>query len=245
MHTKGTLYLLPTPLDDTGSRDDAALYTLPSYAIELCHRLDYFIAERAKSARRFLKSTGLSQPISELHLVEITKRTPPEEWRQFLQPAEAGEDIGLLSEAGCPGIADPGARIVALAHERNIPVVPVVGPSSILLALIASGLNGQAFCFHGYLSPKRPQLKKELQRLEQEVHRTGSTQLFMETPYRNQQIVETVLQTLSPDLAFGIAADLTLPSQFIQTRPIKTWKQSPPPDLHKRPCIFLLGKMQR
>ncbi len=230
-----TLYLLPAPLGPD------ALHTLSPYAISLMHRLEYFIAERAKTARHFLKRTNLPHPISTLTIYELDKRTPPSEWQRFLDPALQGHDIGLLSEAGMPGIADPGSRIVTLAHETGIRVEPVTGPSSILLALIASGLSGQNFCFHGYLPAKRSELTRQLSRLESLSKRFRQTQIFMETPYRNTAVVQEALNTLNPDTRFGIACDLTLPTEYIMTRTVSHWKKKPPPDLHKRPSIFLIG----
>lgn len=230
----GKLYLIPAPLGEE------AVHTLPAYVVDILHQLHYFIAERAKTARHFIKRTDPVKAFDELTFFELNKRTRPEELPGFLAPALAGHDVGLLSEAGCPGVADPGARIVAMAHREGIAVVPLVGPSSILLALMASGMNGQNFCFHGYLSPKRPHLAKDLRRLEQLSIRYRQTQILIETPYRNQQLIETALQVLSPATRFGIAADLTLPTEYIRTRSVQEWREAPPADLHKRPAIFLL-----
>lgn len=231
---KGRLYLIPATLGE------GAVHTLPAYLIEILHGLTFFIAERAKTARHFIKETNPVKPFSELRFSELNKRTGPEALRPMLQPALDGHDMGLLSEAGCPGVADPGARIVQIAHELGVEVVPLVGPSSILLALMASGMNGQSFAFQGYLPPKRPELAKELKQLEQISGKLNQTQLFIETPYRNQAFIETALDSLRPDTLFGIAADLTLPTQYICTRPVAVWKQKSPPDLHKRPAIFLI-----
>lgn len=228
------MYLIPAPLGE------GAEHALPAYVIDVLHRLDTFIAERAKTARHFIKRTDPVKPFSELTFFELNKRTPPEAINAFLDPAEAGSDMGLLSEAGCPGVADPGARIVELAHRRGIEVVPLVGPSSILLSLMASGLNGQQFCFHGYLPPQKPRLAKELRKLEQISARFNQTQIFIETPYRNQQLIETALECLSPGVRFCIAADLTLPEEYVRTRRIQEWQQVQIPNLHKRPAIFLL-----
>lgn len=230
-----TLYLLPAPLGPN------ALHALPTDAVNTMHRLEYFIAERAKTARHLLKQTGLQRPISSLTIFELDKRTPQEEWQTFLRPALQGYDIGLLSEAGMPGIADPGAVIVRLAHEKGIRVQPVTGPSSILLALISSGMSGQQFCFHGYLPAKRPELARELQRLESHSRKYSQTQIFMETPYRNNAVVETALKILNHSTRFCVATDLTLPTEYVMTRTIGDWKVLPPPDLHKRPSIFLIG----
>ena len=230
----GKLYLIPTPLGEDG------LHALPGYWLPVLHRLDYFIAERAKTARRFIKSTAPERPISVLHFEELNKRTAESDIDGFLQPLLDGHDVGLLSEAGCPGVADPGSAVVARAHRLDIEVVPLVGPSSILLALMASGMNGQGFSFVGYLPPKQPMLGKELQRLEAVARRHRSTQIFIETPYRNRTLVEHLLRTLAPQTRLCIAADLTLPTEYIRTRSIADWSTQPPPDLHKRPAIFLL-----
>ncbi len=232
--TKGKLYLIPTPLGESGG------HAIPPYVIEVLHSLDVFIAERAKTARHFIKTTNPTKPFSELHFYELNKRTDEHEMKGFLNDALNGKNIGLMSEAGCPGIADPGAAIVQLAHQKGVEVIPLVGPSSIFLALMASGMNGQQFCFNGYLSPKRPELSKELKRLEQLSARLSQTQIMIETPYRNMGFVETALQVLSPKTQFCIACDLTLPTQYIQTKSVKEWKQTTIPDLHKRPAIFLI-----
>jgi len=231
---KGKLYLIPTPLGED------AVHTIPPYVIEILHRLDVFIAERAKTARHFIKATKPVKAFNDLTFHELNKRTSPEELTTFLDAADKGLDIGLLSEAGCPGVADPGAEIVKMAHRKGIEVQPLVGPSSILLALMASGMNGQQFCFKGYLSPKKPELAKALKRLEQEAKRHKQTQIFIETPYRNMGMIETALKSLSADTLFCVAADITLPSQYIQTKTIKEWRKTTLPDLHKRPALFLI-----
>lgn len=231
----GVLYLIPTPLGEDG------LHVLPDYWRPVLHRLDYLIAERAKTARRFIKSTGPERPIHVLHVEELNKRTPPGEIDRLLQPLRDGHDVGLMSEAGCPGVADPGSEVVARAHRLGIRVIPLVGPSSILLALMASGMNGQGFAFVGYLPAKQPALGKEILRLEAAARRHKSTQLFIETPYRNRTLIEQLLRTLQPATRLGIAADLTLPTEYIRTRTVAQWRETPPPDLHKRPAIFLIG----
>lgn len=232
---KGKLYLIPTPIAEE------ALHTIPPYVTTRIHQLKYFIAERAKTARRFIKTTEPPHPISELHFFELNKRTSSEERNQFLDPALAGENIGLLSEAGCPGVADPGAKVVAQAHRLGIRVIPLVGPSSILLALMASGMSGQSFTFHGYLSVKTPDLIKDLKNLEQAARR-GQTQLFIEAPYRNGNVVEQALKTLRSDTHFGIAMDLTDPKEYIRSLPIRQWQKEKLPELHKRPAIFMVFK---
>ena len=234
MSKKGKLYLIPVPLGENVG------HTIPPYVVDILHRLDYFIAERAKTARAYIKTTAPKKAFSELHFFEINKRTDQAEIPSFLDPALEGHDIGLLSEAGCPGVADPGAQIVALAHQKGIEVVPLVGPSSILLALMASGLNGQNFVFHGYLSPKKPELVKDLKKLEQLSIKYSQTQIFIETPYRNMGLIEQAVRNLSPRTRFCIAADLTTPDENIKTHKIADWAKVKIPDLHKRPAIFLL-----
>lgn len=233
--SKGKLYLLPCPLGED------ALHTIPSYVRETIHGLEYFICEKGKTARQFIKATGMPRPLQELTYFELNKRTPREEWTTFLQPLEKGQDVGLLSEAGCPGVADPGAVIVDLAHQKDIEVVPMVGPSSILLAVMASGMNGQNFAFQGYLPPKKHDLSRALKKLEQTAKKERQLQLFIETPYRNNALLETALQSLAPDTRFGIAADLTLESQYIKVKRVGDWRKTKKPDLHKRPAIFMIG----
>ncbi len=232
--TKGKLYLIPTPLGE------AATPTIPAYVVDIIQKLDIFIVERAKTARHFIKALCPTKSLPELILHELNEHTPAQDITTFLDAAEQGKDIGLMSEAGCPGVADPGAAVVRLAHQKGIEVVPLVGPSSILLALMASGMNGQSFCFHGYLSAKKPELEKDLKRLEQLSAKLNQTQLFIETPYRNGNVVETALKALAPQTQFCIAVDLTLETQWIQTKTILQWKKAEVPDLHKRPAIFLM-----
>jgi len=231
---KGKLYLIPTPLGES------AIHTIPDYVVDILHRLDFFIAERAKTARHFIKDTQPIKSFDQLTFFELNKRTEEQEWLTFLNEAEKGNDIGLLSEAGCPGVADPGAQIVELAHKKNIDVIPLVGPSSILLALMASGMNGQSFSFHGYLSPKKPELGKDLKRLEHLSSRHSQTQIFIETPYRNQSLIEEAFKVLNPNTNFCIAVDLTLASQFIKNVKVKDWRKLKMPDFHKKPAIFLI-----
>jgi 16S rRNA (cytidine1402-2'-O)-methyltransferase len=233
--SKGKLYLFPTPLHDE------AIHTIPEYVLKQLHQMHTFIAERGKTARRFLKASGTPIPMSAIEVLELGKYTTPQEWQYYLTAAEKGENVGLLSEAGCPGVADPGSEIVKLAYQKDIEVVPFVGPSSILLALMASGMNGQEFCFNGYLPPKKGALGQALKSLEQKAKRFQQTQIFIETPYRNQSVVEIALQTLSPNTLLCIACDLTAPEEWIRTKSITEWKKATLPDLHKRPAIFLIG----
>lgn len=232
------LYLIPAPLGEQ------AIHTIPAYVIGHLHALRHFVAERARTARRFIKATDPPFAIEELHIEELNEHTPPEAVAPLLDPVRQGHPLGLLSEAGCPAVADPGALLVGQAHLEGIEVVPLPGPSSLLLALMASGFNGQQFSFHGYLPRKKAQLVRALRRIEQEVQRHGSTQLFIEAPYRNMGLFETMLQTLAPDTALCIACDLTLDSEWIRTRTMAAWQTSPPPELHKRPAVFLIGRMR-
>lgn len=230
---KGKLYLIPTTLGDN------ALHTIPTYVIEVIQRVETYIAERAKTARRFLKAAEIGKPLNTITVHELDKHHPQSYIAEYLEAALSGQDIGLLSEAGCPGVADPGAEVVALAHQKGIEVVPLVGPSSILLALMASGMNGQMFTFHGYLPPKTPERVRALKKLELSAPRT--TSIFIETPYRNQQMIETALKTLRPQTRFCIAVDLTLESEYVLTKTIAEWKKTNIPNFHKRPAIFLIG----
>lgn len=232
---KGKLYLIPVPL---GEEED--WHTIPEYVVQILHDLEYFVVERAKTARHFIKRAQVPKPISSLHVEEINAQTDPKMLESYLLPIENGHSVGILSEAGCPCVADPGAALVAVAHRKGIEVVPLVGPSSILLALMGSGMNGQKFAFHGYLSAKKEEVPAQIRTLEQQSQRAQQTQIFMEAPYRNTQIIDAALKTLAPDTLFCIASDLTLASQSIQTFPIRVWKQRVMPDLHKKLAIFLL-----
>ena len=231
----GTLYLIPVPLGPAPARE-----VLPEPVVAQAARLTHFVAENAKSARAFLKSLPSASPLQYIDIQELNEHTPPQAVERLLAPLLAGHDVGLVSEAGCPAVADPGAALVALAHEAGIPVMPLVGPSSLLLALMGSGLCGQSFAFHGYLPAKDDQRKKRIQELEGESRRAGRTQLFIETPYRNRKMLESLLAACSPQTRIGIATDLTLPDQRIMTLRCGDWKRREPPDIDKRPTVFLL-----
>ncbi len=232
---KGKIYLIPTPLGDD------ALHTIPPYVINIIHGIDTFIVERAKTARHFIKATVPPYPLSNLTIFEIDEHVESIDFQGIVKILNSGKNIGVMSEAGCPGVADPGAGVVDWAHRNGFDIVPLVGPSSILLALMGSGFNGQAFQFHGYLSAKRGEIGKDLKRLEETVKRTKQTQIFIETPYRNKALIEAALTVLQPNTKLCIAADLTTPPQYLMTKTIAEWKKTAMPDLHKRPAIYLLG----
>ena len=232
---KGKIYLIPTPLGEE------ALQTIPPYVIEIVHRLDTFVVERSKTARHFIKATLPPYPLSSVTVFEIEDNTQVIDFQEIAKILAAGKSIGVMSEAGCPGVADPGAIVVEWAHRQGFEVMPLVGPSSILLALMGSGFNGQSFQFHGYLSAKRGEIGKDLKRLEDIARRTKQTQIFIETPYRNKALIETALANLQPNTKMCIAADLTTPPQYLVTKTIAEWKKTQIPDLHKRPAIFLIG----
>ncbi|TDV16175.1 SAM-dependent methyltransferase [Paraburkholderia caballeronis] len=235
---KGTLYLIPNTL---GDGDEAALAAvLPVPVRERAGTLASYIGENAKTTRAFLKRIGTTRPIQEIEIHELNVNTPPAAIDRLLAPLHAGVDTGLVSEAGVPAVADPGALLVRRAHERGIRVVPLVGPSSILLALMASGLNGQSFAFHGYLPVDAAERAKRLRDLEQQSRKAKQTQIFIETPYRNRALLDTLLATCAPSTLICVAADLTLPTETIVSRAASDWKKGPVPDLHKRPAIFLL-----
>ena len=231
-----TLYLIPTTLGET------ALDTiLPAQNDQIVISLKYFIVENIRTARRFLKKVNREINIDELTFFELNQHTSPEEIRTFLKPMQEGQDMGVISEAGCPAVADPGADVVAIAQQRNYVVKPLVGPSSILLSLMASGFNGQSFTFHGYLPIKQSDRAKMLKKMEVQIYNNNQTQLFIETPYRNMKMLEDILTVCMPDTKLCIAVDITLETEFIKTKTVKEWK-SQKPDLNKRPCIFLLYK---
>jgi 16S rRNA (cytidine1402-2'-O)-methyltransferase len=201
--------------------------------------LDGFVAESAKSARHFLKVIGHPGPLSGVSIAELNEHTPASALPALLAPARAGRRIGLLSEAGCPGVADPGATLVALAHAQGVPVVPLVGPSSLLLALMASGLNGQHFCFRGYLPVERSAREAAIRALEAQSLRDGSAQLVIETPYRNSRLLQALVQACRGDTRLCVATDLTLPTESIATRRIAQWRTAVP-DIDRRPTVFVL-----
>ncbi|MGI8892165.1 MAG: SAM-dependent methyltransferase, partial [Bacteroidia bacterium] len=214
---------------------------LPANIEEVINQLDHYFVENEKSARHFLKKAGIKKPLQEIQLFPLNEHTEETEIISYLQLLLKGTNAGIISDAGCPAVADPGADLIRMAHENKIKVIPLVGPSSIILALMASGLNGQNFTFHGYLSRDRNQRAKELKAMEAESKRKNQTQIFIETPYRNSHIAEAVLETCEPNTLFCIAADLTLGSEFIKTATISEWKKQKP-DINKRPAVFLIYK---
>jgi len=232
--TYGTLYLIPTTLGES-----APLEVLPISIKRAVENIDYYIAENEKTARRFIKSisAGKSQP--DLHFETLNKFTEAFELPSYLEPCLNGIDIGLVSEAGCPAIADPGAAIVQIAHEKNIKVVPLVGPSSILLAMMASGMNGQNFAFNGYLPIDNIERKKAIKKFERTSRETGQSQIFIETPYRNDKLLSEFIKTLQPSTRLCIAIDISLQTESIHTKSMQEWKKADL-DFHKRPSIFIL-----
>ncbi|HQR61065.1 MAG TPA: SAM-dependent methyltransferase [Methylophilaceae bacterium] len=233
--SRGTLYLIPVTLGD-----DAIAKALPPDVVAIAQRLDTFVVENDKTARRFLGAIKTAKPVRELPLLTLNEHTTDKELPALLAPLLAGQDVGLMSEAGCPGVADPGAQLVALAHRNNIRVVPLVGPSSILLALMASGLDGQRFTFLGYLPSDKAERVKSLREIENESRKRRETQIFIETPYRNSHLLEDLLATCLPQTRLCVACNLTLETERVISKPVQDWKKSPLPDLHKQPAIFLL-----
>lgn len=231
----GTLYLIPCTLGDTD-----ATQVLPQHVIDIARKLSHYIVEEPKTTRRFLSVIKHEQPIQALQFTTLNEHTPADELAKLLEPLLAGHDTGLISEAGCPGVADPGAELVNLAHRKNISVVPLVGPSSILLALMASGMNGQCFAFHGYLPVAEPERNKAITNLEAESARRGQTQIFIETPYRNDRLFAALLSQCRPNTQLCVATDISLASEEIQTHSVAQWRSLPTPLLHKRPSLFLI-----
>ena len=234
----GTLYLIPCPI----SEDTLPYDVTPEGNREVITSLDYFIVENLRSARRFLSKAGIERKIDELEFVELNEHTTSaQDIERMLRPVLAGRSAGVISEAGVPGVADPGADIVALAHRHGIRVVPLVGPSSILMSLMASGLNGQLFAFVGYLPVKEQERQRRIKELERRVMAERQAQIFIEAPYRNIKLFEALVKTLTPQLRLTVAVDITSPNEYIATRSVAEWRKSQVPDMAKRPTIFLLG----
>ena len=230
------LYLLPVTLGDTPVE-----HVLPSYNKDIIAGIRHFIVEDVRSARRFLKKVDKETDIDALTFYPLNKHTSPEAISGYLKPLEEGLSMGVISEAGCPAVADPGADVVAIAQRKGLKVVPLVGPSSIILSVMGSGFNGQSFAFNGYLPIEPAERAKKLKQLEQRVYAEHQTQLFIETPYRNNKMVEDILHNCRPQTRLCRAANITCEGEYLTTRSIKDW-QGKVPDLSKIPCIFLLYK---
>ena len=233
---ESALYLLPVTLGDT-----PLVNVLPQYNSEVIAGIRHFIVEDVRSARRFLRKVDPQFDIDSSQFFELNKHTSPQDVAGFLKPLHDGRPMGVISEAGCPAVADPGADVVAIAQRKGFKVVPLVGPSSIILSVMASGFNGQSFAFNGYLPVKPDERIKTLRKLEQRIYNEDQTQLFIETPYRNGKMVEDILATCRPQTKLCIAANLTCEGEYARTRTVKAWKGKVP-DLSKIPCIFLLYK---
>lgn len=233
---QASLFLIPVPLGDTDHQK-----VLPEYNREVIIGIKHFIVENIRTARRFLKKTEPSIIIDDLKFYELNKHTSPDQVAGYLAPLGRGESIGVISEAGCPAIADPGADVVAIAQRKGYPVVPLVGPSSILMSLMGSGFNGQSFAFHGYLPIDSGERTQMIKKLEGRIYTEDQTQLFIETPYRNMKLVEEFIKTCRPSTKLCIASNITCEDEFIQTRPVKEWNGKLP-DLNKKPTIFLIYK---
>ena len=231
----GTLFLIPVTLGD-----DNISQVLPPDVVKIAQNLENFVVESEKSARHFLSTIKTTKPVRELNLSLLNEHTQDKDVAALLAPLLAGKDVGLMSDAGCPGVADPGAKLVALAHQKGTRVVPLVGPSSILLALMASGLNGQQFAFLGYLPVDKAQRIAKLKEIEKRALIHKETQIFIETPYRNMHMLEAILSTCHANTRLCISSQVSLPDEMIVTKTINGWKQSALPDLHKKPTVFLL-----
>ncbi|MBQ2844162.1 MAG: SAM-dependent methyltransferase [Alistipes sp.] len=235
---RGVLYMIPCPISD----DTTPWEVLPEANRRIMQSLDYFIVENTRTARRFLSKAALGLKIDELEFVELNEHTVAgEAIERMIAPVLEGRSAGVISEAGVPGVADPGALVVEAAHRKGIRVVPLIGPSSILLAVMASGLNGQSFAFNGYLPVKGPERQKAIRFFERRAHREHQSQLFIEAPYRNQKLAEELLQTLQAETRLTIAMDLTAPTEWIRTLRVAEWRKTKLPELNKRPAIWIIG----
>jgi len=230
---KGKLYLIPNTLGESEIN-----LVIPAFNLEIINTINHYIVEDVRTARRFLAKCRIKTKIDDLQFYLLNKHTKAEEINNFLLPANQGHSIGVISEAGCPAVADPGAEVVRLAHERNIEIIPLIGPSSILLALMASGLNGQRFTFNGYLPIKEDERNQQLKKDESKSKLEGTTQIYIETPYRNMHLLKSMIDCLSPNTRLCVATDLTLKTQQIKSTTIKNWKNTTI-DINKKPSIFL------
>jgi 16S rRNA (cytidine1402-2'-O)-methyltransferase len=231
----GVLYLIPVTLGD-----DNIAKALPPDVVSIAQKLDTFVVENEKTARRMLGLIKTVKPVRELTLLTLNEHSTEKELPALLAPLLAGKDVGLMSEAGCPGIADPGAKLAELAHRKGIRVAPLVGPSSILLGLMASGFNGQRFTFLGYLPSEKAARVQKLKEIEKASQKNHETQIFIETPYRNQHMLEDILANCHPETRLCVACNISLATESIVSKPISAWRSSALPDLHKQPCVFLL-----
>lgn len=236
----GTLYLIPVGLGASDDAEASCATYLPPLTQETACRLRHFVVENAKTARAWLKAWQHPLPLRELDIQVLPEKSTPEALLALLAPLAQGEDMGLLSEAGCPAIADPGALLVRKAHETGVRVRPLVGPSSLLLALMASGLDGQQFAFHGYLPAREPERSRKIAELEKESRQKRQTQLFIETPYRNRVLFEALLTACQPETRLCVASDVSLATEEIKTRRIAAWRNGAMPHLERRPTVFLL-----
>lgn len=230
--------MVPCPIADDGDLARA----LPQYNADVVRSINYFVVENLRTGRRFLSRLGMGRPIDTLKMAELNEHTAPSEVETLLAPLLAGEDCAMISEAGCPGVADPGAALAALCHRHGVRVVPLVGPSSILMALMASGMNGQSFAFNGYLPVKPPERQRVLRALERRARTEHQSQICIEAPYRNRQLLEAIVATCAPDTRITVAVDITAESERIVTRTVAEWRRAMPDDLHKRPAIFIIGE---
>lgn len=234
----GTIYMIPCPIADS----ESVWEVLPDTNRKIMNSLDYFIVENVRSARRFLSKAGIERKIDELEFVELNEHTTSQrDIERMLRPVLEGRSAGVISEAGVPGVADPGADIVALAHRHGVRIVPLVGPSSILMVMMASGQNGQSFAFNGYLPIKEPERTRAIKSLERRATEERQAQIFIEAPYRNTKLFETLCRTLSPKVRLTVACDITAPNELISTRSIEEWRRHGVPEIEKRPTIFVLG----
>jgi 16S rRNA (cytidine1402-2'-O)-methyltransferase len=232
----GTLYLIPSPLAES---DFSKIF--PAFNSEIIQEIDYFIVEDLRTGRRFVKKLGMLKPIENLHFLTLNEHTKGDEMESLLQPLTEGKNLGLISDAGTPCVADPGSIVVARAQQLGCDVIPLIGPNSILLALMASGLNGQSFAFNGYLPREQPDRERQLRFLETLIKKSNQTQIFIETPYRNNHVFKSILMVCDPATKLCLAVNITAENQTIKTMTVKKWK-SQKVDLHKQPTVFLLGR---
>lgn len=238
-NSKGTLYLIPNTLGKTPENN-----TIPEYVLNIIRRLEVLVVENIQTTVKYLQWVGDTVPEYKIEFLLLNKKTPAHEIASFVNPLKKGNDVGLISEAGCPAVADPGSELIKMAHAQNIKVTPLVGPSSILLALMASGFNGQTFAFHGYLPIEKADRQRKIQQLEQESGDRDLTQIFMEAPHRNDAIIKDIVKFCHPDTRFCTATNLTLPDESILSKPVANWRNEKWDSINKEPTIFLLYASQ-